>query len=228
MLKLIYILGFAVFGFGLWHGFTTSAVPPDVPSTESAAAPRPHPTPNIPNGTTDYTTDPLYVQTRQLRDAANQAGGVEMNNAGFHQYPGNSLAYLGSYPVNYPVRDAQGNPTGGMAQTQIDLFRDEILTRGVIAKQVIPSSGASGYFDVQVKFNLSIPPYASTRQVVRDRAYALGVFPEDLGVALIHNNWVYGDFTYGEIATASANQAWVTVVTGTDQQAANNIAAALP
>ena len=66
------------------------------------------------------------------------------------------------------------------------------------------------------------------RQTARELSYQSGQLPADQGFALVHNNIVYGDLTYGELAAAADGGNWVTVASGTSQTEANTIAQLLP
>ena len=170
------------------------------------------------------TSHPSVVLSRQLQDAALAQGGVEINSAGFHQFPGSSMTSLFAYPTLYAVRDLNGTLTGVIRGMQVDLRREAVLSLGVVDTNVV-ANGAM--YDLQVRFNASIPPYAQEKQKAREWALSNGWTPNDEGVALIHSNFIYGDFTYGAIAVAAASGGWVTVVSGTSFNEATAIAQAL-
>ncbi len=176
------------------------------------------------NDPEDLLNSPAMVQARQLQDAAHAQGGAEVGTAAFHQFPGNAWSCVFSYRVLHAQLDLNGTPTGAILGVAIDLRREAVLTLGVVGTNVV-SSGTQ--YDLQVRFNASIPPYAQEKQKARDWAISNGSRPLDEGVALVHNNFIYGHFTYGEIATAAASGDWVTVVSGTTFNEATAIAQAL-
>jgi hypothetical protein len=170
--------------------------------------------------------DALCAEALSLSEAADAAGGLEIGSAGFHEFPGNSLQSLFVYSVFYPSEDQPGPVT--LQRVIVDVRRQEVMTRGVVAVEVVNSPSHNGFFDVRVRFNQSVPPFARSKQAQREHAYSIGEQPHDQGLALIYNGILYGDATYGEIATAAnSGEGWVTVVKGTTSGEAALIAGAL-
>ena len=178
-------------------------------------------------GVADDDLSALIAEALQLSEAADQAGGLEMQSAAFHQFPGDPFGSIYTYPVHYGAIEASGSPIG-LKSIKVDVRPEEVLTAGVIDASVGPSSTHAGYYDVVVRFSAAISPYAKNKQIERDAAIANSRRAMDQGVALVHNNAIYGDFTYGEIHEAmDSSNGWVTVVKGTDLVTANAIAVAL-
>ncbi len=179
--------------------------------------------------TTETSNEDLHRmidEANALIWSAHAAGGLEMQDAGFHRFPG-VKGDIFTYGVSFAKFDLQGQYLC-VEETRVGVRRDEVLTLGVEDTQVIESVTHPGAWDVMARFSPAISPYAKDRQSAREFALSNNWQPLDEGVALVHLNFVYGSYTYGEIhASMSANMGWVAVVKGTDINTANNIAAAL-
>ncbi len=191
------------------------------PTIVGAAAPEPIAAKHVEEPLINH---PLIVLAFNLRNQAQAQGGLEMGTAAFHQFPCESFSNSFSIGVLFSPRNNDGTSTGAIAGIQVDVRAEKILTAGVVDTNIV-SSGSM--YDVQVRFNASIPFYAEEKQKAREWALSNGRKPMDEGVALIHNNFIYNEFTYGEIATAAATGQWVTVVHGTSFAEATVIANSL-
>ena len=172
------------------------------------------------------TTHPDMIESRGLRAVAEANSGLQMGSAAFHRFPSNSLISVYSWSVRYITYNLDGTISATPTYTQVDLRKDKILTRGASAIEVTPSSIA-GFFDVRAMYPRAVYDYAQERQLASDRAVQLGLWPDDRGVALIHNDTIYKDWTYGEFANACQNNQWVILIAGTSQTEADTIANAM-
>ncbi|HGY90358.1 MAG TPA: hypothetical protein ENK43_04195 [Planctomycetes bacterium] len=159
------------------------------------------------SGTTpDWIQEPL-----DQYEAALAAGGIELNGAGFHQYPGNGFTQLGTFPVvlvNSSYSGASG-PEPHVASVVIS--RDDVLTLGVRDAVSVVNGADPSLRDVQVRFNRNVAPYAQGEYKGRQTKLEQGLRPDHQGVAFLYRGRVYSSFTYDIVEAAAENGTYLTV-----------------
>lgn len=196
---------------------TTNPVPAVGPTIPTSSAP-------------SVLRDPLIDMVDEamgLIAAADAAGGLEMEGAGFHNYPGDPMGAIYVYTVSVP-RFAADGVFQAYDGVRVDVRPANDLQQTIRAVDIVDSPTHARHYDVLVQLTQDGIDLAKQRQIDREDAYAAGRTPRDQGVALVAGNFVYAELTYGELwSMAVANDGWATIVSGTSVEEAGKIAQAL-
>ncbi len=164
----------------------------------------------------------------RVRNEYHDAGGLEINDAGFHQFPADHFSYTTSAPaVFHRFKSGALNnvivPFVSPYSTHVKMEQEEVLTLGVATVRIVNSAAHQGLSDVVVTFTKAVRPYAERIQNVNDTLEAQGALPENRGVGLIYNNFLYRWFSYGDIVISMDSGTPLTVAEGVDAATASSI-----
>lgn len=144
------------------------------------------------------------LATHALHDAAEAAGGIEMESAGFHWFVSDPMRDLRRWHISFH-RFTNNSPNTGGHSVSVDLGRDEVLQATIIASSAQRVDSDQGGHDVRIQLAAAARPHSKLRHFARVEAEKYGQIPRDKGVAFVWRNYVTASWTCGQLAELLTN-----------------------